>query len=95
MGFFRQEYGSGLPPSSPGDLFNTGIELMSLASAALAGRFFTIQLPRKPLEALSFGKKGTIMTLEGAISLSCENEEKLYTSEMEGYKEVRARIATE
>ena len=43
---------------------------MSLASPALAGRSFTIELPRKPLEALSFGKKGTIMTLEGAVSLS-------------------------
>ena len=59
-----------MPFSSPGHLFNTGIELMSLASPALAGRSFTIELPRKPLEALSFGKKGTIMTLEGAVSLS-------------------------
>ena len=31
MGFFRQEYWSGLPFPSPGDLPNPGIELRSLA----------------------------------------------------------------
>ena len=30
MGFSRQEYWSGLPFPSPGDLLNPGIELMSL-----------------------------------------------------------------
>ena len=94
MGFCRQEFQSGLPFSSPEDLFNTGIELTSLASPALSGRFFTIELPRKPLEALSCVRKGTLMTLEGAISLSRENKEKLYTSVMEGYTELRAQIAT-
>ena len=39
MGFPKQEYWSGLPGSSPGDLFNTGIKPMSLASA---GGFFTL-----------------------------------------------------
>ena len=41
MGFFRQEYWSGLPFPSPGDLPNAGIEPPSLVSPALAGRFFT------------------------------------------------------
>ena len=41
MGFSRQEYWSGLPFPSPGDLPNPGIELVSLIHAALAGRFFT------------------------------------------------------
>ena len=41
MGFSRQEYGSGLPCRPPGDLPNPGIEPASLASPALAGRFFT------------------------------------------------------
>ena len=45
MGFPRQEYWSGLPFPSPGDLSNPGIEL---ASPALAGRFFTTELPGKP-----------------------------------------------
>ena len=42
MGFSRQEYWSGLPFPSPGDLPNPGIESASLMSPALAGRFFTI-----------------------------------------------------
>ena len=39
--FSRQEYWSGLPFPSPGDLPNTGIELVAFVSPALAGRFFT------------------------------------------------------
>ena len=39
--FSRQEYWSRLPFPTPGDLFNPEIEPMSLASPALAGRFFT------------------------------------------------------
>ena len=35
MGFFRQEYWSGLPCSPPGDLPNPGIEPASLMSPAL------------------------------------------------------------
>ena len=38
MGFFRQEYLSGLPLSTPGDLPNPGMEP---TSPALAGGFFT------------------------------------------------------
>ena len=38
MGFTRQEYWSGLPFPSPGDLPDPGIELTSPVSA---GRFFT------------------------------------------------------
>ena len=37
----RQEYWSGLPFLSPGDLPDPGIELESLTCPALAGRFFT------------------------------------------------------
>ena len=46
MGFSRQEYQSGLPFPSPGDLPDPGIEPKSLA---LAGRFFTATPPRKPV----------------------------------------------
>ena len=42
-GFPRQEYWSGLPFPSPGDLPNPGIE----PSSALAGRFFTVEPPGK------------------------------------------------
>ena len=40
MGFSRQEYWSGLPCSPPRDLPDPGIKPESLASCALAGRFF-------------------------------------------------------
>ena len=40
MGFYRWEYWSGLPFSSPGDLLKPGIDLMSLVSLAMAGGFF-------------------------------------------------------
>ena len=45
MGFPRQEYWTGLPFLSPGDLPNPGIEL---ASPALAGGFFIAKPPGKP-----------------------------------------------
>ena len=42
MGFPRQEYWSGFPFPSPGDLLNPGIKPTSLASPAPAGGFFTM-----------------------------------------------------
>ena len=45
MEFFRQEYWSGLPFPSPGDLPDSGTES---ASPALSGRFFTTEPPGKP-----------------------------------------------
>ena len=47
MGFSRQEYWSGLPFPSPGDLPNPGIKPVS---PALAGKFFTTEPPEKPKE---------------------------------------------
>ena len=41
MGFSRQEYWNELPFPTPGNLFDTGVERMSLVSPALAGGFFT------------------------------------------------------
>ena len=41
MGFSRQEYSGGLLCPPPGDLTDQGMELVSLMSPALAGRFFT------------------------------------------------------
>ena len=41
MEFSRQEYWSGLPFPSPGDLPDPGIEPGSLVSSAVASRFFT------------------------------------------------------
>ena len=45
MGFPRQEYWSGLPFPSPGDLPDPGIKP---ASSALASGFFTTEPPEKP-----------------------------------------------
>ena len=50
MEFLRQEYWSGLPFSSPGDLPDPWIEHLS---SALAGRFFTTEPPVKPSLSLS------------------------------------------
>ena len=47
MGFSRQEYWSGLPFPPPGDLPNPGTEPMFLVFPALAGGFFTTELPLK------------------------------------------------
>ena len=41
MGLAREEHWSGLPCPPPGDLPNPGIERVSFASPALAGRCFT------------------------------------------------------
>ena len=48
MKFFRQEYWSGLPISTLGDLPNPGIEPVSLAAPALGGGLFTTAPPEKP-----------------------------------------------
>ena len=60
MAFLRQEYWSGLPFPSPGDLPSPGIEP---ASPALTGRFFTPEPPGKPQS----------MTLAFLISFPWEN----------------------
>ena len=49
MGFSRQEYWSGLSFTSPGDLPNPGMNPESLMSPALAGGFFIIVPPGKPI----------------------------------------------
>ena len=46
MGFLRQEYWSGLPFLSPGDLPDPGMELKS---PALADGFFTMEPPGEAL----------------------------------------------
>ena len=45
MGFSRQEHQSGLPFPSPGGLADPRMELASLVSPALAGRFFIAEPP--------------------------------------------------
>ena len=52
MGFFRQEYWSGLPFPPPGDLPNPGIKPASPVSIALAGGFFFFFKPLSHLGSL-------------------------------------------
>ena len=47
MGLSGQEYWSGLPLPTPGDLPDPVIEPMSPESPELAGRFFTTELLKK------------------------------------------------
>ena len=49
MGFPRQEYWSGFPFPTPGNLPDPRIQLESLASPALAGRFFITATWEAPL----------------------------------------------
>ena len=46
MRLFRQQYWSGLPFPSSGDLLNPGIEPASLGFHGVACKFFTIEPPR-------------------------------------------------
>ena len=48
MGFFRQEYWSGLSFPPPGDLPNPGTKPVSPESPAMAGGSFTTEPPGKP-----------------------------------------------
>ena len=49
MGFSRQEYRSGFPFPTPGDLPGPGAEPEFLVSPAFPGRFFTTAPPGKPI----------------------------------------------
>ena len=67
LGFPRQEYWRGLPFPTPGDLPYPGIDPTSLASPALAGRFFITAPPRKPTGltgggGLQFPQKGCVLS---------------------------------
>ena len=66
MGFSRQEYWSGLPFPSPGDLPDPEIEP---TAPALAGGFFTTEPPEKPLE--DFTNEETEARKEFFLQYSC------------------------
>ena len=65
--FPRQEYWSGLPFPSSGDLRSPGIELMS---PALTSRFFTTELPGK-LKIRSLGLTYTLCCVPSLFAQSC------------------------
>ena len=64
MGFFRQEYLSGLPFPSPGDLPDSGIKLKSPEPPALADRFFTTEPPVRPIYSSIYFNKQQNSALE-------------------------------
>ena len=52
LGFSRQEYWSGLPFPTPGDLPDPGIELKTFKSPVLVGGFFTTSATQEALFTL-------------------------------------------
>ena len=60
MGFHRQEYWKGLSFPSPGDPPDTGMEPVP---PALAGGFFTTELPGKPYHILKMMIKVIILNV--------------------------------
>ena len=63
-GISQQKHQSGLPFHPPGDLPGPGIEPISPASPALAGRFFTSEPPGKPvMEYKGSGERITTVKL--------------------------------
>jgi len=57
MGFSRQDYWSGLPFPTPGDLSNPGMETSSLASPTLASGFFTTSATWEALKSKIVGSQ--------------------------------------
>ena len=74
MEFSRQEYWNGLPFPPPGDLPDPGIEPTSLASSALAGEFFSTELPGRP-----WGSQGETCMQRPQDELGGAAEEELAT----------------
>ena len=64
MGFSRQEYWSGLPFPSPGDLPDSGIKPVS---PALAGGFFTTEPPGEPLINIAYIKISNYVYLNRTV----------------------------
>ena len=81
-GFPRQEYWSGLPIPTPGDLPCPGIGPMSPVSLALTGRVFTTVLPGKPSFYDNFLINLTLKLPPLFVALCCKFStefNKLYT----------------
>jgi len=68
MGFPRQEYWSGLPFPSPGDLPDPAIESMS---PALAGRFLTTEPPGKSNQDEEDDQISRNLTAEKVVTSVC------------------------
>ena len=67
--FSKQEYWIGLPFPTPGHLPNPWIKLVSLASLALAGKFFTTVSPWKPSQGSCLSKTENFSCCWGTLLL--------------------------
>ena len=67
MGFLRQEYWSGLPFPTSGDLSNSGTEP---ESPALAGRFFATEPPSKPVVLYTLTVQNVIPRPDSSIFIT-------------------------
>ena len=63
MRLSRQEYWTGLPFPSPGDLPDWGIQPTAAVSSALAGRLFTTEPPGKPMFSITSPSTITLASL--------------------------------
>ena len=77
MGFSRQDYWSGLPFPSPGDLPDPLIENRSLASPTLAGGFFTTEPPGKPTLCRVHHANAGLYESQAGIKISGRNNNNL------------------
>ena len=75
-GFSRQEYWSGLSFPSPGDLPGPGIKPESLASPALAGRFFTTVPHPQPRRSVLMHHLSKLIFK--ASQLECQHSRKTF-----------------
>ena len=76
MGFFRQEYRSGLPFSPPGDLPGSAIKRGPPASSPLAGGFFAAEQPGKPsVSSTGITKRGAVDDKSMISILALQNPE--------------------
>ena len=90
MGFSRQEYWSGLPFPSPGDLLDLGIEPASLKSPALAEGFFTTSATWEALSCALMASKSHLLHCHLHLCCCCSVDKSCPT--LPPYKLQRARL---
>ena len=97
VGFYRQEYWSGLPCPPPGDLPEPGIEPVSLTSPALAGGFFTTSASLEGLRGASRAynagnhKTGLVGLMEEQVWMGVSTPTKGLSEEASTDRDGRAR----
>ena len=89
MEFSRQEYWSGLPFPSPGDLPTPGVEPVS---PALAGGFFTAELPGKPQREAQTLR---LLPSPGAQAIFSQAHVDRTNSQRQGYSTSKGAVVTQ